>query len=464
MRSRNRNGLRLISDVLTTVRNFEDENGDPLFDDEQDRFVSARYTTKAIKILKGYGLKMIDWQEVLDIVRADLRNSESRMRGDEMSNDWHSRVAKVLNIIHDDGLAMSVKALEIIPLKGGVWTSTIAQKVYYPYTDGIAIPDDLKISIIRSVAIKDEARKRLFDAVGVEHASIELVRKSILFGYPKGFGAITRYRYDLQYLYLTHTTETKAEYVNTYIVNSKSQLARPQSCAMYLPNRAGPFSPESLLAPTNTAPGKVFTLIHKMYMRMVPARPTPEHPTWDRWLYDLIGVRERLKLLSWDRKRLSRTTQYVFEHRKERFLDFFQHLWSTETHRLDDQLRAEIKGLPAKELCAVEFPVNLAATWLPMRVLKDLVTRYMTNPEGFPFLKLEQIDEQTPLELKWNFLHKEFSVGRNNDVSFLISILHYIQKAGVEYSSIGQIQKVYDLYTAIYAALISDDPQTESVL
>jgi hypothetical protein len=444
--------------------NFEDENGDPSFDDEKDRFISSLYALEATNILKGYGLNEIHWGIVLDMVEADLRDTDSRMKGDEMSEEWHSRVANMLkhSVIYKGGkFAGRVKNLEMIPLQDGNWTSVNAQQVYYPTTQGIDIPGSLKLSILSPDAMENVMRKQLFDAVGVKQASVELVRSSIFeeFG-RQGNKRITIWRDYLHYLYLTHSTETRRQYESAQIVDSKKfWLIKPQELDIYLPNRAGPFSPESLLACTDTAPGMEFISTHDIYVNKRPARPTPEHLTWERWLYDRVGVRERLRLLSSDGKNLSEAAQYVFKYQKDKFLDFFQHLWSAEHPRLDNMLKAEIKKLPAKELCGVDFSVALYDTWLPVRQLRGLVEKYMTKPRGFPFLKIEENDSDMQLRLKWNFLHDNFSVGLDNDVSFLLDILHHIEEAGVDESSISQIQKVYDLYTAIYARLISDDSE-----
>jgi hypothetical protein len=459
IKSRNRTPLRLIGDVLILYGGFADENGDPLFDDEKDRFISSLYTLEATKILKGYGLNYIHTGIMLDMVEADLRDTDSRMKGNDVSEEWHSRVAKMLCAIfkgfHHAG---RVKNLEMIPLRDGNWTSVNAQRVYYPTTQGIEVPLMLKLAILSVDPMKDAMRKQLFDAIGVEEASTELVRRSIFEEFGRGASRLlTIWRDYLHYLYLTHTTETRPQYKGARIVDSGRARRNPQQVDIYLPNRSGPFSPESLLACTDTAPGMEFILTHDIYVDNVPARPTPEHPTWERWLYDCVGVRERLRLLSSNGQKLSKAAQYVFDHQKDKFLDFFQHLWSAEQPQLEIVLNVEIMRLPAKELCGVDFSVTLRNTWLPVRQLRDLVKKYMTKPKGFPFLKIEESDSDMQLELKWNFLHDNFSVGRDNNVSFLIAILHYIEEGGVDESSISQIQKVYDLYTTIYARLLGGD-------
>lgn len=114
---------------------------------------------------------------------------------------------------------------------------------------------------------------------------------------------------------------------------------------------------------------------------------------------------------------------------------------------------SRIKQIPAKELCKVKSSPNLKNTWLPLPELKDSVHRYMEHPEQFPFLVIEDDGDAEQIGSKWNFLSKHFSVGKSDDLDFLLEILHCIQRSCTEPLSIRQSHRVFELYIAIYAKL-----------
>ncbi|KAM5345808.1 hypothetical protein ACJ41O_011669 [Fusarium nematophilum] len=195
-------------------------------------------------------------------------------------------------------------------------------------------------------------------------------------------------------------------------------------------------------------------------MDNAPATPSHFHPTWEKWLCDVIGIRERLRLLSRTADALSDTFLYVLQHRPDKFLGLFEHLWLHEKSNLLEKptLRSEIQDLSANHLCRVNFPLKLRETWLPFERLQDLVQRYMEHPEQFPFLIVEQSDMAQFFGTRWDFLSKYFSVGKDDGLDFLLGILDCIQRSCPEPSSVQQTQKVFDLYVAIYAKLaVADD-------
>ncbi|KAF5556260.1 hypothetical protein FNAPI_5783 [Fusarium napiforme] len=147
--------------------------------------------------------------------------------------------------------------------------------------------------------------------------------------------------------------------------------------------------------------------------------------------------------------------QYVLTHRSAKFLGLFEHLWRLEGKEVlkHPTVVSHIKQIPAKELCRIDFSLNLENTWLPLPELENSVRRYMELPEQFPFLVVGDDDDAEQIGSKWGFLVQHFGVGKFDDLDFLLGILHCIYRSCKVPLSISQSQKVFELYIAIYAKL-----------
>jgi hypothetical protein len=169
----------------------------------------------------------------------------------------------------------------------------------------------------------------------------------------------------------------------------------------------------------------------------VPSPPTPKHPTWERWLYDFLGVRERLRLVSPGTKQFSSALVYILEHRPLFFLSLLAHLQHNEGMQLcsDPVLKARVHGMEAQKLCQVTHSTLLRNTWLPLQNLKQRAEKYfgdlVTGPgKDFPFLKLDLSETAGQVDSKWQFLYRHFSVGHEDNLDFLLRLLDFIQLQG----------------------------------
>lgn len=450
--------MRLIGDVLILAGNAQDAEGRPLFDDAvKDLYLSPKYPQKAVNILKGYGLRLLQVPIVLNLLEADVRSASSKMHGENTTDEWHSAVARLLSILIKDSAhtEQKLKSLPLLPLRSGVWTSTASGPVYFPTTEGIDIPESLELRVVSPSASRNSDRKTLFQQLGICDATKNQVRASIFRSFDSDSLSLNQVQAYLDFLYLTHHvgTHTREGYASVWVGTRALQRKSPHRTDMYLPGTDHAYSPASLLAAKGAAPGLSAEFLHSWHMKHVPDRPSPSHPSWERWLCDSIGILERLRLMSHDKVGLSDTFLYVHEHRPEEFLGLFEHLWLHEKLNLiiDWTLRSKIEELSAENLCRVGFPLKLHETWLPLKSLKELVGRYMEYPEQFPFLKLEESDMTQQVGSKWDFLSDYFSVGRDDSIDFLLQILWCIQQSCPEPSSDHQLQKVFDLYVAISA-------------
>ncbi|KAF5562721.1 ATPase-like ATP-binding domain-containing protein [Fusarium napiforme] len=470
LKSRNRNDLRLVGDVVILASDAQDAEGRPLFDDPtKDLYLSPGYSQDAKNILKGYGLGNLNIRVFLNLLETDIRSPNSRFHGENTTDEWLSAVARALSK-HCKGspsIQQRLKSLPLLPLRSGAWTSTTSGPVYFPKTGDLNIPESLDLKVITVHASSNPDRSTLFQHLGVCQATYGDVRASILRSFKSkkalSFGVINEC---LSFLYLTHVFgKGLEEYTKVEIFTVASIRTNPHETDVYLPGKHHAYSPASLLTVEDATQGLSVDFLHPGHMENTPDKPTLFRPSWETWLCNCIGVRERLRIVSRDKCGLSDVFLYILEHRPEKFLGLFEHLWLHEKSSLvtNQALRLKIEDLPAKKLCGVDYSLKLKEAWLPLKYLRHSVDRYMEYPKQFPFLKLEESDITEQIALKWHFLSDYFSVSRADNLDFLLQILHCIQISCPERPSESQTQKVFDLYVAIYARLAvgSDGPDAK---
>lgn len=459
LRSRTRMDLRLIEDIVILTGDAKDAKGLPLFDDPvRDLFLSPSYSSNVVDILKGYGLKRLSLQTMLDLLEADIQVPNSRFHGVDTSDEWHSAVACLLSAALKGTFSgpRRLKSLPLLPLRSGTWTSATSGIVYFPTMESISIPESLDLNVLDLVACKSADRNSFFEELGVRQATADEVRASIFRSYKqKSLYFVTMNAY-LTFLYLTHQTgkHVQEDYAKVQVSTSAKERKTPHDTDIYLPGTHDSYRPKSLLAATGASPGLYVDFLRSGYVKNPPDRPNILHPSWEEWLCTFIRIRERLRIVSRDGRNLSDAFLYVHEHRPEKFLDLFEHLWLYEKSCLmrNQTLRSKIEDLAAKSLCGVDFSLQFKETWLPTKVLRELVDRYMDHREHFPFLDLDE-SGTTELGTKWNFLSNYFSVRKDDTVDFLLEILRCIERSCSDSPTDSQIQKVFDLYVAIYAKL-----------
>ncbi|UNI18105.1 hypothetical protein JDV02_004396 [Purpureocillium takamizusanense] len=394
LRSRRRIDLRRIREVSILSDDARLADGTPVLETADDLFLSPEYSHSMTRILKPYGLKLLNFFMFVDMVENDIHASDSKMRGRDTTEEWHTVVAKLLlRILANPDLWERLKRLDLIPLRDGNWVSSLSSTVYFPEANGVMIPEDVDMNILEPRATSNQDRKALFKSLSVNEASIRMIRDSILQKFTsltQGPRLIRSFDAHLRFLY---------------------QTSQPRS------NHATRGSNEIF--------GKVI-LIRENNSRVWPH--TIRHGK--------IGF----------------TNQLV----PEKFLGMLEFLWKAEGQRIRDSanLQQMMGNLPARGLCGANFEVKLRDTWLPPERLTSLAKQYMEHPDQFPFLRFERSeDTSNVLGVKWDFMRKYFGVGAEDSVHFLLRLLHHIQKSCPSSPSILQTQCILDLYQAINAKL-----------
>ncbi|CVK97556.1 uncharacterized protein FMAN_11584 [Fusarium mangiferae] len=461
LRSRNKSDLRLISEVVIASDGMTDDGGILLLDDPvKDPFVSAKYPSKVTKHLKPYGLRVASAPLFVNLLKRDLNQHNSKMRANTTADEWHSSVARMCSKIFDNGWngTALLESLEVLPLRNGHWKASTSGPFYFPMTGDTEIPNGLGLKVISKSATNNPDRRELFQHLGVTEATHERVRSTIFSSFIDRPTMTFRFTFDcLRYLFLTHSRSKhkRESYKSIRLFTEEYELHPTHSQIIYLPGDEYPFSPASLLRNAPVPPNFPVYFLRLGYLSIESKDQDFSLCSYKRWLCDFIGIHERLKILSTNQNELSQPFQYVLTHRPARFLGLFEHLWLLEGKEVlkHQTVVSQIKKVPAKELCKVTFSTNLENTWLPLPELKDCARRYMEQPEQFLFLSLEDDRNDEQIGSKWNFLTKYFSVGKSNDLEFLLEILYCIRRSCTIPLSTLQSQRVLELYIAIYAKL-----------
>ncbi|UKZ69385.1 uncharacterized protein TrAtP1_010394 [Trichoderma atroviride] len=186
LKSRHRRDPRVITDISILTKDATYEGGVPLFDDpDKDPFLSPKYSKPVRSVLKGYGLKNISPNAILEMLESDLRNPNSKMHGKKTDGAWYSAVASLLCSWFDRNYSFlnRLRQLPLIPLRDGKWISAALGPIYFPMTKNIPIPERLDIRVLPVERIFDDEWNRLFVQLGVLEADIVAVRASILRAY-----------------------------------------------------------------------------------------------------------------------------------------------------------------------------------------------------------------------------------------------------------------------------------------
>ncbi|KAF9773489.1 hypothetical protein IL306_008684, partial [Fusarium sp. DS 682] len=463
--------LQCVNSVVILPDRMKDENGQPLLElAAKDMVLSTEYPQSVVKIFKDYGAMSFEDEAFMRLLGADMRSLKPKMHQKDVTEEWHSRMARLLLELSERSMWMtsSIKCLSLVPLRSGTWSTILSSPVYFPTTRGIPVPRLLDFRMVAPSASQNPDRYALFKYLGVTERSIEEVRTDVLEKLTLAENIplkdINSY---LRYLYLTHEssdwTLEQQKKVRVPTMNSKldnPKLESPYWKTVYLPGADHPFSPEVLLASDKSPSLLSHCFLHPYTLENVQIKTESPNMSWKTWLCEFVGVKEYIGVLSHNSESLSDEFHYVLLQSPDRFLDLLKHSWIRQEDKLSKNANivSEIRNLPAGKLCGVEFMPKLQETWLPLKRLKDMVDSYMENPKEFPFLQISE-DDTEDVGSKWNFLSQHFLVGNDDDLDFYLEILSSIQRSCSEPDFMSQFHKLADLYGAINAKFAASSDQ-----
>lgn len=243
-----------IEEVRKSRATDADDNGDPIFKNiNPEKYLSKRYLKSELdKIHCYYGLKEMEYSEILMRASEDLSTPDSRMKSPTTGDEWHEKAARLLcyAFAEDEKLKQIVEELDVIPLENGEWIRAkhAHHQLSFPNTDGgLSIPQDLPFSIISASASEGDYRSQLYGLLGAVRPSNHWIRQLI---FDKYSALITRnvvfYGWDqpeisighLEFLYQTdgpNPADTD-QYQYVALLTERKDLVTPWSTDVYISN------------------------------------------------------------------------------------------------------------------------------------------------------------------------------------------------------------------------------------
>lgn len=389
--------LRRIQEMRTHATDCLDGNGEPLFSDIlPEVYLSQKYSYSDLSTLEKHGLRVINWSLLLKRIKVDLNASTSRMKT-YTDEDWHRRVAQLLQepIQKGSPSARGLRQMPFLPLRTGKWHTIADGAAYYQNVEGLTIPDGVPLNVVDASAASHPERRQLFDLLGVQTASIDLVRKLLKEKYRQRVQSLTLNQSieDLHFMYMTHDCASeRAEPLDVVIVTSDSNVARPVTQDVYMPS-AEPLSPAQLLAPDSGPDDQTMrpeiVLLHQDYFASPPSKPTPSSPTWIHWLYDTINIRRQLRLKARNSNDISSECLYVAKHRPQKFMSLLNLLWRLQGTDLKDNVALKRELRKTEVLCRNDHTRALQDTCLPTQHFMDIASRFSLGTDEFPWLEID---------------------------------------------------------------------------
>lgn len=436
--------LKRIQDMRCTS-DFLDQHGDPLLPDiTPECYLSQKYATSDLAILRRHGLEMLSTTEFLHRVQSDLDPDRlSRMRS-SIDADWHRRVARALQRPFLDKIGLpisSIRGMALVPLTDGSWQSTSDTTCYYAHVDGLEIPRGLGLSLVEPQASTQPERKRLFDFLGVKTATIAMIRQRIYDCYqtPIRDMSFTRSLSHLRFLYLTHQKAAANNRTGRDGIFSIGVLAdmgekwwcytNPLTTDVYMPSD-DPLSASQLLAPTpksperdDGAPGLPVHILDTGYLNDPPERPSADSPSWIDWLHDTMHIRRHIRLKNASANQMSRLAAYVAEHRPKKFTSLLKTLWPFQRGELVNSFGFLYELNRTLVLTRGNHHMYLLCnTFLPTRHLLDLAKRFFPDDDFFPWISLET--EVVAQEQEWQQLVADTgTLLPKDDLAFVLKCL-----------------------------------------
>jgi len=449
--------LRKIGDLLNLAGDAITSDGQPLLPDiHPEKYLSTQYERSDLERLENFGLAYMAVNQLIARARADLASGNSRMKS-RLDDDWHTRVADLLHLPFREGWPVridEVKSLHLIPLKTGQWTSTMAGPVYYANLEGtdLMIPSALDMRIVDPAAVANASRKRLFDAVGVQTASVSSVQNLVATKCVNHGLGLSESVECLRFLYLTqrfgkpnvsapliydhHCVVRNGRNVDVY-----TRTNHPYDAAqLFYATIPGP-------APGYGAPGFSVSFVNDTYLKDPPSLPvagpnegqTVIFTRWIDWLATFCNLRTSVSIYDMNRSELTPFGKYVAQHRPEKFVGLLQKNWAeglVSKAQQDGRIIDTISQIPV--LCQGPGVTlrPLKSTYLPFPELVAISNRFMAEGEFFPWLKLEtSFEDPAGAGVKeWRSLSSAFGRwhGGHSILDVALAVLKYIVEANIE--------------------------------
>ena len=457
---------RLTPDAL-------DDEQNPLFDDLPDElYLSDGYGSCDQAAFIMLGIHNISMDAIIERVKADLANPNSRMKSPMTSKSWHERSADLLLFPFKCSYSQwiqKVRDLSLIPLADGSWVPSTIGKIFYPEDGRVPVPTDLGIQLVDVMALGVSSRKALFSELGVRAPKSQGVINLIIGRYNK-FNAVDLHHSieHLRYLYWKLAADQKSldrmiylrDHANEPVYRAFLTFGKKDLIVddLYFESE-DVYGASRLLTELKNgediiAPGFPVHFINRAYLEAVSSKAIQNNRSWKDWLATFAEVRSIPRLVS--RKNdneLSGLFSYILNWRRDRIVGTLKTHWTSYVPLMNGEI--------SRKLCKASVPCDgtadtpLAETYMPLSNLKESCAKLGVEP-AVPFLKLPAALNEKSLA-EWDFL-KTLEVRYKADLDFYIHILRHL-RSGEGTLSKREEDSLFTVYEEIERHSREDDYQ-----
>ena len=426
---------RLTHDAL-------DDDQKPLFDDlPKELYLSSGYNSCEQAAFTMLGIQHVNVEELLERVKADLTNTNSKIKSPLTSKSWHTRSADLLLTPFEKNWSRSsplIKDLSLIPLRNGSWVSSTIGQVFYPEDNSVPVPTDLGLRLVDPRALEVPSRKALFSKLGVRTPKSEEVNKLIVGKYDR-FNAVDLCHSieHLRYMFWKPRKDQKTLDRTIYV---KDHANRPVYRAFLTFGKEelivddlyfesdDVYGPAKLLTKLKMgediiAPGFPVHFINEAYLKAVSSTARQNDISWKDWLANFAEIRRIPRLASRrDVTKLSEVFSYILEKRRDKIVGTLKAHWSSYSQLMNEEILRTLSETHVP--CDGTAETSLAKSYFPLSKLKKSCARLGVEA-AVPFLKLPtELNENSLGE--WDFL-KALHVRYTADLDFYIHILRHLR-------------------------------------
>ncbi|KAI3332562.1 hypothetical protein F4824DRAFT_475026 [Ustulina deusta] len=456
---------RLFSDLRRLqVGTHDDEFGNPLFHDENPgKVISHRYYRTDLNILTDYGLPWVAFDDIMEWATKDLKRSTlSRIRSSSMSDDWHSRISRLLNMpfkkqrtVHQ----LKLKGLALIPLVDGAWVSAKQAPIYFHNINDLQIPSNINLRLVARDVVNAD-RIALFENLGVKMASVSLVRESIFHFYNWKDPDLETSKRHLEFLYLTENEvgQMSESFNKLKVLDQYRTTVMPASAYIYIVND-DLYGPWELFRktvegpnPGDGAPGWHVNFVHQEYFQNPPA--DTKDTTWVDWLYDKLEVERHVDL-----EILPKARDYIQRYRPEKFLGTLEVFYQHNTC-LAPQFIENVRDTVV--LCRGNHKLPLKETLFPTTELVKRTEKFLGQGVFFPWLQLEFENDSSSIPPRWKSLLDTLRVSiSHSDVAFALSMFKWLLEAFPSEVTVSDATRLFELYDHIQERYWASECRTD---
>jgi hypothetical protein len=409
-------------------------------------YISDEYQASEIEILRHLGTSILSYADFLYLLYKGLERSDSHVKSTSFSDEWHTCLAKVLyGGIQSSKVLQFVRKLNILPIGDTTTDEDLTfqpfkDNIYFPTSGGIMVPNDLKLRLLNSEAVKNETWKKVYQHMKVTECTTDIVFDAIEQKYRSG-GHFNLYQH-VNFIYWHHD---KVEFRTISIRILPEYPGAPwfwidhkQTKWTYDLESSDPLSMRSLFGdspPENLKnrynfPGRGYYSSLKQLSERHGKKPLD-------WFNDFLDAHSTPQL---QRKgdlsnRRSYEIEYIANSRPEFLLRVLRKNWTQ--YALKEDWDVYFKNIEIPILDS-EQKLELSETYLPLPKLLKIVETWGLG-KGFGFIS-ELVNIKDEDVSSWSFLSR-FSVGTEADERFWCRLLNHAKRDEADQSVVFEIYR-----------------------